>query len=310
LAGVEVLIAHNVLCLNKNLALTAALHSMHAAGSVRRLIGWHHDLAWDRPDLRPQVHGGTPADLLRQAWPGVVNVAVSDSTRRRLAALYGCPEDTVHVVPAGVDLQEFEGWTGEATRIFEDHDLRAADAVLLQPVRITRRKNLELALRVLAALRARSGKDIRLVVTGPVGAHNPDNQGYHEELLRLRETLGLSRAAHFVAGPHGVQARTLVCLYRACDALLLTSVEEGFGMPVLEAALVRLPVFCTNLPSLTETGGEDVHFFSPADSPNEIAGGIAARLFTDPAYRLRRRVRRRYAWEAVIQTGLLPLVEG
>ena len=49
LAGVDVLIAHNVCSLNKNLALTAALHQLHAAKKLPRLILWHHDLAWTTP---------------------------------------------------------------------------------------------------------------------------------------------------------------------------------------------------------------------------------------------------------------------
>jgi glycosyltransferase involved in cell wall biosynthesis len=310
LAGQDALIAHNILCLHLNLALTSALHSLHAAGKVRHLIGWHHDLAWDRPDLQAEVHAGTPADLLREPWPAVVNVAVSEATRQRLAALYGCPPETIHVIPAGVAVPDFEGWTEEAVQIFRANELSAADAILLQPVRITRRKNFELALRVLRDLRRLSGRDVRLLVTGPMGAHNPDNLTYFHELTQLRRGLGLDGCAHFVAPESGVAEATLICFYRAADALLLTSLEEGFGMPVLEAALTRLPVFSTDLPALAETGGEEIHWFSPDEAPAEIARRIAAELFSDRAYRLRRRVRRRYAWDAVIRDRLAPLLAG
>ncbi len=39
-------------------------------------------------------------------------------------------------------------------------------------------------------------------------------------------------------------------LYRVCDALFLPSRDEGFGLPVLEAAASRLPVVCADLPSV------------------------------------------------------------
>ena len=45
LTGMDVLIAHNVCSLNKNLALTAALHKLHQENQLPHLILWHHDLA-------------------------------------------------------------------------------------------------------------------------------------------------------------------------------------------------------------------------------------------------------------------------
>ncbi|HEX9028713.1 MAG TPA: hypothetical protein VF823_06030, partial [Anaerolineales bacterium] len=42
----DVLIAHNVCSLNKNLALTAALKKLYDQSGAPRLILWHHDLAW------------------------------------------------------------------------------------------------------------------------------------------------------------------------------------------------------------------------------------------------------------------------
>jgi hypothetical protein len=45
-----------------------------------RLIGWHHDFAWERPDYRSELHWD-PWDLLRRAWPGVAQVVVSAAQR-------------------------------------------------------------------------------------------------------------------------------------------------------------------------------------------------------------------------------------
>jgi glycosyltransferase involved in cell wall biosynthesis len=64
-------------------------------------------------------------------------------------------------------------------------DLLRADLLLLLPARITRRKNIEFALEVLASLRREGGQDARLLVTGPPGPHNPGNLAYLEQLLQL-----------------------------------------------------------------------------------------------------------------------------
>jgi len=87
LAGVDVLIAHNVCSLNKNLALTAALHDLHAQAGAPRMILWHHDLAWTTPRYRPELHEGWPWDLLRADWPAATQVVVSTLRQQELAEL-------------------------------------------------------------------------------------------------------------------------------------------------------------------------------------------------------------------------------
>src|SRR3989304_6350086 len=66
-------------------------------------------------------------------------------------------------------------WPSRPFRIIETLDLLSADMLLLLPARITRRKNIEYAVKTLADLRRLSHKDCRLIVTGPPGAHNPAN---------------------------------------------------------------------------------------------------------------------------------------
>ncbi|MGC8787146.1 MAG: hypothetical protein ACP5Q1_06945, partial [Anaerolineae bacterium] len=65
-AATDVLIAHNVFTLHKNLALTAALHHLLAAEppSHPRTLAWHHDLAWQSRQYRHEMYSGYPWDLL------------------------------------------------------------------------------------------------------------------------------------------------------------------------------------------------------------------------------------------------------
>ncbi|MBI3162582.1 MAG: hypothetical protein HYZ23_08730, partial [Chloroflexi bacterium] len=83
-SGTDVLIAHNVCSLNKNLALTAALHQWHISKKLPRLILWHHDLAWTTPRYLPELHDGYPWDLLRTDWGATTHVVVSALRRREL----------------------------------------------------------------------------------------------------------------------------------------------------------------------------------------------------------------------------------
>lgn len=304
------LIAHNVGSLNKNLPLTAAVHRLSTRQARPKIALWHHDLAWTTPRYAGELHEGYPWDLLKTAWPGVEQVTISQFRRAELATLMQIPEESIRVIPNGVDLAAFlrlERWTRD---IVERLHLSEAAPLLLLPVRITPRKNIELALRTLAQLRSIFPNAL-LVVTGPLGAHNPANRDYFEKLAALRRELGLERAAHFLAehtvGP--LPDEVISDFYRLADALLLTSREEGFGIPILEAGLAGIPVFCSDIPPLRELGADFADYFPAAGGPADIAGLIARRLETDAAFRLRERVRSQYLWERVYRTHIVPFLE-
>ncbi len=310
LSGADLVIAHNVASLNKNLALTAALYQLAQVPNAPRLILWHHDLAWTTPRYQAELHPGWPWDLLRTPWPGVLQVTISPARQEELAGLLGLPPEAIRVVPNGIDLAHAlrlseSGW-GMASRL----GLAARSPLLLTPVRVTRRKNLELALHVAAALR-QILPGAALVITGPPGAHNPANLAYLQELQALRDRLDLAGSAFLLAEerPNGLSEVEVTDLYLLSDALLLPSREEGFGLPVLEAGIARLPIFCTDLAPLRTLAGEWATYFSPDDDPQAVAGSIARRLEADPLYQMRRRIKLDYSWEAVYRRYFVPILE-
>jgi glycosyltransferase involved in cell wall biosynthesis len=192
--------------------------------------------------------------------------------------------------------------------------LEDADFLLLLPSRVTRRKNVEFAIEIVGAMRRESGLDVRLLVTGPPGPHNPANRSYLDELVDLRRRLRLEAAVHFMSAieaesPIPVDDATLADLFSLADGLLLPSRDEGFGIPLLEAGLARLPVFCSDIPPFREIGGSDVTRFRLDDSPQAVARIILSAFERDSAHRLRRRVRREFTWGRLLQTRLVPLLE-
>jgi glycosyltransferase involved in cell wall biosynthesis len=299
LDGVHVVIAHNVGSLNWNLALTAALRAVTGRDAPQRLVLWHHDLAWTKPFFRPMLHEGEPWSLLRTAWPGAIQVAVSETRRDELAVLMGIPASSITVVPGGVDLPQLPAALALA-------DL---SPLLLVPVRITARKNIELAIRVVAELR-RLGRPAGLVVSGPVDPHDPAEQSYLNGLVALRRDLGLDEAVIFLAesdsgSPNDAE---LAGLYTASDALLLPSWDEGFGLPVLEAGILRLPVVCSDLPATRAVAGDAATYFPPDAHPAEVAAAVSRRIDGDPAVALARRIRSEYAWPSVYRRCIEPLL--
>lgn len=309
LTGTDILIAHNVCSLNKNLALTAALHQLHASKRLPRLILWHHDLAWTTPRYRHELHNGYPWDLLRTDWGGTTHVVISELRRMELADLMKISPEKIHVIPNGVDMERFFKLENQTQNLLKKTKLLDASPILLLPVRLTPRKNIELALWTLAALR----KDFpraALVVTGPLGPHNENNINYFEILTGLRKQLGLVGSAHFLAELHEgfLPDEVIADFFRVADALFFPSREEGFGIPLVEAAFSHLPAFCADIPPLRELGVNDARFFSPDEDPAKIAGMIAEYFRTSMNARLAMRARDSFRWEAIYRQHIAPIL--
>lgn len=311
LTGVDVLIAHNVCSLNKNLALTAALHQLHttAPRKLPRLILWHHDLAWTTPRYLPELHDGYPWNLLKTNWGSLTHVVVSELRRDELAELINIEPDSIRVIPNGVNVEEFFKLEALTESLLEKTNLLNAAPILLLPVRITPRKNIELALHTLAELK-KQFPQAALVVTGPLGPHNGNNVTYFEMLTNLRKGLGLEGSVHFLAELHEgfLPDEVIADFYRVADALFFPSREEGFGIPLLEAAFSHLPAFCADIPPLKKLGGEDAVFFSPDEKPETVAKLIAHHFQTSLPARLAMRARQSFRWEAIYRQYIAPLL--
>ncbi len=309
LTGVDVLIAHNVCSLNKNLALTAALHKLHVSGQLPRLILWHHDLAWTTPRYLPELHDGYPWNLLSTDWGNITHVVVSNLRQDELATLMKLDRDSIHVILNGVDMDRFYKLETLTQDLLNTTHLLDSSPILLLPVRVTPRKNIELALWTLAGLK-KDFPQSALVVTGPLGPHNANNINYFEMLTDLRKQLGLKDSVHFLAEVHDgfLPDEVIADFYRVADALFFPSREEGFGIPLIETAFSHLPAFCADIPPLRKLGLNDVNFFSPDEDPSRIATMIADYFQTSMPARLAIRARASFRWEAIYSQQIAPLL--
>lgn len=300
LADRDLVIAHNVLTMPFNLPLAAALVDLR-----RPLVAWTHDLAWVNSRYSEFQRQGWPWSILSQPQPGARYVAISRVRQSEIAEVMRLPRRDVSVVPNGIDPATFLGLGCQALELARRARLENADPLVLVPVRVTRRKRLELALEAAKILNA-VYPQLKLVVSGPLGPHSADNLDYIEELRRRRRHLRLDDAVSFLcdlAGPdreHPVDDHTVAELYRMADLVLLPSESEGFGLPVLEAALSRAPLVCADIPALREAAGGSAWTF-PAGGDAVTVADAALRALRSRTARLRRRALRSYRWPSVMK---------
>ena len=119
--------------------------------------------------------------------------------------------------------------------------------------------------RLIAAL---EGLDVELVVVGRL-----------ESALAARlEQSGLRHVTKYDLSDDDLRSE-----YRKADIVTLVSLDEGFGMPIVEAQRAGRPIVTSNCSSMPEVAGEGAVLVEPLD-PRAIRSAIV-RLIEDPDYR-------------------------
>ncbi|RYF70976.1 MAG: glycosyltransferase family 1 protein, partial [Cytophagaceae bacterium] len=111
--------------------------------------------------------------------------------------------------------------------------------------------------------------DLHLICAGG-GAFNQAEQA-------LFYASGLANRVHY----RPANDTSLIALYRHARAFVFPSLNEGFGIPVLEAYSSGCPVVLSNRSSLPEVGGDAALYFDPEDD-DSIADAVE-RVLTDNA---------------------------
>ena len=192
-------------------------------------------------------------------------IAVSGATRRQLLEHTAAVPEKIRVVHHGVDPPRVPSESGQ--NIFRERvlGLKAGEKYFLNVGTIQVRKNV---LNIALALGRLPG--YRLVLAG--------GEGYGaEQIVAQIEKEGLGgrviRLGH-------TSADQLPLLYSTASALVFPSLEEGFGMPILEAMSYGLPVITSNCSSMPEVAGDAALLVDPL-SVTQI-GEAMRRVAEDP----------------------------
>ena len=310
------LMVHNLFTKHFNLPATASLYRLLDEGDLPNCIAWCHDFTWTSSHSRSKVHSGYPWDLLRNHRDEITYVVVSVARQEELADLYGCPLEDIGVVYNGVDPRLLFGLSPQGQELVQRLDLLNSDLILLMPVRVTQAKNIEFALEVVAALKE-TGLRPKLILTGPPDPHDQESMQYFHSLQELRHELEVDAEMRFIfeSGPEPdepllIDLPVVGDLFRVSDLMFMPSHREGFGMPVLEAGLLGVPVVTTPVPAAVEIGGQQVISFARSQDAGRVAAKIVDWAQSSRVYQLRRRVRQRYTWDQIFATDIRPLLSG
>ena len=229
-------------------------HVSPAWGSWKSVVTLH-DLAFL---LYPETH--TAASRAYYAAAGVSArraarvIAVSQRTASDAVRLLGVDPARMRVVPEAAapafSPRAHSAFEPLAKRLRIDRDRPYVLFVgTLEP-----RKNLVFLLESFALLRQRM--DVQLLLAGARG-------WLDEPIFDAHARLALGDDARFIGSQ---DEEDLAVLYSHASALVLPSLYEGFGLPVLEAMACGAPVVCSNAGPLPDVAGPAAIVVPPTDA--------------------------------------------
>lgn len=178
-------------------------------------------------------------------------IAVSEQTAQDITRFLGIPEKKIEVIYQGCH-QNFRKKIGkeDLERVGKKYNL--PPSYMLTVGTIEKRKNIGL---ILEFLKNNPDHDLPLVV---VGKPTP----YLKELLAYVEASGLEDRVTFL---HQVVFDDLPAIYAGAFVFIYPSVFEGFGIPIIEAQEVGVPVITSMGTCFEEVGGRAVLYNDPND---------------------------------------------
>ena len=242
-----------------------------------RQIATFHDLFVLTADYStPEFRERFAEQARRAAGEADRIIAVSHFTAGQVESLLGVGRERIHVVHHGVrPLPE---------------SARQRENIILSVGAIQRRKN---TARLVDAFAAVEG-DWTLVLAGSAG------YGADETLRRIEASPRRDRIR--VTGY--VSPQELADWYARCAIFAFPSLDEGFGMPVLEAMAAGAPVIASNRSAIPEVAGDAAMLVNPEET-EELASALR-RLAGDAQERQRLAARGRtraaqFTWQKAVQ---------
>lgn len=123
-----------------------------------------------------------------------------------------------------------------------------------------KRKNLPALIKAFALLLKRTEDDLYLVLVG-----QGNGKLFSDDAVQVQQAIEDSGIGHRVICTGYLPDAEVDMVYQHASLYVFPSVNEGFGIPVLEAFKANIPVLVANNTSLPEVGGDAVLTFDPYD---------------------------------------------
>jgi glycosyltransferase involved in cell wall biosynthesis len=194
-------------------------------------------------------------------------IAVSETTKKDIIELVGCPPEKIKVIYNGYDKQRYHPAKNSSNLIQRRYKV---NNYFLAIGPTYPHKNFENLLSAYKKLSTDIKKTHPLVIAGGL---NP----YLQTIKSFAKKEGLENDVYFLGY---VPAELMPALYQEARALLFPSIYEGFGIPLVEAMACGCPIATSDTSSMPEVCGDAALYFNP-HSTNSILSTLTELVRTD-----------------------------
>lgn len=310
LAAIDTIIIHNMMTVSRNLAFIHAFIDYASAHQEKNIIIYVHDhmlVTGDSIDLS-KCHSDFEKTLITTRVPGAKYILISETLKKQLEKVLDLPADNTHIVPNGVNLKNFLEMDEKIWRVFEETHIFEKFPIILSPVNILRRKNILYSLEVVSELKKKY-PHICYMLSGQPSKHR-DTIEYYQEVQELIASRGLKDNILMLSDyiERSLRITELHDLYNIADAIFYFSLSENFGLPLIEAPLVRTPIFVSDLAVFREVAGDCLEYIDTKHTaPSKTALKVEQAIETG-LNRMNYRARTEFNLQTIITKKLVPLL--
>jgi glycosyltransferase involved in cell wall biosynthesis len=203
---------------------------------------------------------------------------VSEYSKRQIAEHFKLPESRLRVIPeAARPIFKVLSSNGVMSETLTRYGLKPSEKFLLYVGGISPHKNLSTLIDAFKQIE-KNRPEIKLLL---VGDYKDDP--FFSAYPALRKQVAESSLQEKVIFTGFIPDEDLVYLYNAAAMLVFPSLEEGFGLPAVEAMTCGTPVAASDCGSLPEVLGAAGRFFNPRDTDNMAE--VIRQILADDALR-------------------------
>ena len=308
----EIIIVHNMLSLIFNVPFIFAFKEYIKKHPGKKVISWVHDhkyIGFDRIRINDFSLHKDVSTLITEKIAGVTYVTISETLKRLLTKVTNLEYSEITVISNGINIKEFLEIDDDIWRLVEEKSLRNKFPIILSPVNIIDRKNIEYSLDIIYNLK-KLYPNLIYIVTGMV-SHYKEREKYYQSLLKKIKELELENNVLFLSQhiKRSMHKSEIHDFYSLCDMIFYFSKSENFGLPLLEATLAKTPILLSNLDVFKEIGNENFSYVdTEKTSAKEAAKNIVDLLENNKIILMNRIVKDNYDLTDIVKKNLIPLI--
>lgn len=280
--NIRYLSIENALTIPLNIPLAIALTEVISENNIKAITR-HHDFYWERKqflcsNVEKMLDDYFPPDL-----SGLKHVVINTLAKK---SIYDKKKIEATYIPNIFDFDVLKEIGSKHFKVKKFLDMDDDDFLILQPTRLIARKNIERTIELVDKLSKKTDKKINLLISGKPEKNELD---YFNEIIELTRKTGISLILSKNEHNHIPEYTRkdlfkkfdIYDLYKACDLVTLPSDVEGFGNPVIEASVLKKPLFVNNYPVLSDMLSKGFEFIVIDKKVDKEAVEKTFKLLTD-----------------------------